>query len=362
MKKRVLEGVSLLNIVTLVAVMMLPVFYFAQTAEAAPNLDLAIVRLDRMAASTGTSGMVCAKPKTAQTEAFVVVKFPADFTITTTSLATNWAVNATTNSSWPSSSTPWPGIGTAATAADNGAKTATFASTDLTVGVTYCFNWTATTGVSTGAAASGITDQGYIETQTSGPAAIDHSAIAFTVLSGANSDQVLVTGAVNPTFTFTMSANAAAMGVMSNGATAASAGITTAVITNARGGWTSWVKSTTGSLTSASTGATAIASPGTCPTPTTLSTGTTGYGFAVTTVTNGTGGSAASAACYDATGAQTDRIGTLTTTFQPFAAGTAATGGTGDQITFATRARVTTTQPPATDYTDTLTVVAAGLF
>lgn len=354
MQLKVVKSFSVINLLAILVAIIAPILA-VRDAEAAPNFDLGVIRLDRMAPGVGTSGMVCARPKTALVETSVVIKFPADFTITTTSLATNWAVNATTNSSWPAGSTGWLGIGTAATAADNTAKTATFASTDLVVGTTYCFNWTATTGLTTGAAASGLTDQGYIETLASATP-IDHSAIAFTILTGANSDQVMVTGAVNPTFTFTMNSNAAAMGTLSNSSTAASAGITTSVITNARLGWTGWVKSTNGSLTSASTGATAITSPGTCPTPTTLSAGTTGYGFAVSSVS----GSSAANACYDATGAQTDRIGTLTTTYQPFASGAVATAG--DGVTFATRARVTTTQAPATDYTDTLTIVAAGNF
>ena len=103
--------------------------------------------------------------------------------------------------------------------------------------------------------------------------------------------------------------------------------------------------------------ATFNATVGTYPTITTLSTSTTGYLLKVAT-TNGTGGSCAPAAGYTTSGS--DDGGALSTAFQIAAAGTASTAG--DTATFTERARVATTQTPAADYTDTLTVVAAGMF
>jgi len=196
---------------------------------------------------------------------------------------------------------------------------------------------------------------GYVETQTGASATIDKSAVSFSTVT---SDTISVTGSVNPTFSFSLPTNTDNFSTaLSNGSTTATSGSTATIMTNARNGWTAWVKSANAALHSASPGATDITTVGSYPTISTLSTSTTGYLLKVTT-TNGTGGAAAPAAGYTASGS--DDGGALSTSFQLAAAGTSATGG--DTVTLTERARVATNQPPAADYTDTLTVIAAGQF
>jgi hypothetical protein len=59
-------------------------------------------------------------------------------------------------------------------------------------------------------------------------------------------------------------------------------------------------------------------------------------------------------------GTNTTSGGTLSTTFQPIAAANGTTDG--DVLTLIERAKISAVQAAATDYTDTLTVVAAGRF
>ena len=348
MKKRTAKKISVFGILFLVITLALPAFYFTQKAQAS-GLTKAMVRLDRVAASQPTTGTVCASPTTASTEAHVQVTFPAGFTVSTT--VGNWTVN-TTNTGWPGSPTPtaWPGIGTATAAAG---QVVTFPSTDLTVGTTYCFNWANTAALST-PSSTGNGLLGSVTTQDSGPATIDSSQVAFSIITN---DQISVTGTVNPTFTFSLPTNTDNFAsALVNGSTTSTSGSVATITTNAHNGWTAWVKSANAALHSASTSQN-ISTVGTYPTITTLSAGTTGYLMKVAT-TNGSGGNASPAAGYTTTGS--DDGGALSASYVVAAAGTAATGG--DTATFTERARVASTQAPANDYTDTLTVVAAGQF
>jgi len=345
MKKRFMRGLSVANILSLVALIVLPAIYYASTAQAvAPNLTIAMIRTDRMQASAITTGTVCARPTTVGTEAKVLVTFPAGYTV---GASANWAVGVVTTG-WPGSPTPtaWPGIA-AGTAAS---QVVTFASTDLTVGTTYCFNWTNTAALTNASAANNMV--GSIETQTGASATIDKSLVAFSTVS---SDTIGITGIVNPTFSFSLPTNTVTFSTaLVNGSTTETGTSVATISTNARNGWTTWVKSANAALNSASPGTPSIATVGSYPTITTLSSGTTGYLLKVTAA----GGSAAPAAGYTTAGA--DDGGALSTSFQIAAADTAAAAS--DTVTFVARARVPTTQPAANDYTDTLTVIAAGMF
>ena len=340
-----MRSLSVANILSLVALIVLPTIYYASTAQAVtyPNLTIAMIRTDRMQASAATTGTVCARPTTVGTEAKVLVTFPAGFTVGTSA---NWTVN-TTNTGWPGSPTPtaWPSIATGTAAS----QVVTFSGGDLTVGTTYCFNWTNTAALTTSSAAN---DQiGYIETQT-GASAIDKSAVAFSTYAA---DTIGITGIVNPTFSFALPTNTVTFSTaLVNGTTTETGTSVATISTNARNGWTTWVKSANAALTSASPGATSIATVGSYPTITTLAAGTPGYLLKVTT----SGGSSAPAAGYTTAGANDG--GALSTSFQIAAADTVAASS--DTVTFVARARVSATQPPANDYTDTLTVIAAGMF
>ncbi len=347
MQTKFAKKVSLINLMILVFGIMAPFVNQAQAASLA-NTSL---RIDRMKASTATGGTVCTKATTVDVETTVKVTFPADFTVSST--ATNWT---TTVANLPSGTTAWPGIGTATLVAG---QDVTFPSTDLTVGTTYCFNFSGTTTLTTGTA--GNDKVGVITTQKAGPVTIDSSSYATAVVSD---DQIVVSAVVPPNFSFALSGNTDTFtGNLSSSSVVSTSGKTATISTNANNGWITWVKSANAGLNSASTGA-SIATVGTLDdTPTDL-TGTTGYVLNTSITTDsalGTG-TISQAAGYGAEYAgNATSGGTLSSAvFQAIAASNGTTGG--DVLTLTERAKVTAVQAAANDYTDTLTVIAAGRF
>ena len=163
--------------------------------------------------------------------------------------------------------------------------------------------------------------------------------------------------------TFSLSGNSVDLGTLSSGSTAAGSAITQTVATNARSGWISWVMSNTdggggtggaGALDSTVASA-QIDSPGSFDgSPETLGT-SGGYVLDVNTGT----GTPTIAGEYDGTTA--DQGGFLTyNVFRQTATNNVPTAG--DTVDLVVKARSAATTPAASDYTDTLTVVAAGSF
>jgi len=310
------------------------------------TLTQTFVRFDRMRTSTTTTGTVCANPTTVGTEADVQVTFPTGYTVSTTT--GNWTVN-TTNLAWPSGGNAWPGIGTATAAAG---QVVTFPSGDLTVGTLYCFNWTNTAALSIKAAATN-SNAGTVTTRASGPTVIDSGDYATASIAD---DQIVVSATVAQTFSFALSANTDALGTLSTGSVSSSPTPRTATVnTNAKNGWLVWARDSNTGLNSASASATI---PSTTPgTNSTLSGGTPGYNTGVTS-------------------SQTSGSGTITVA-APFVGGTSQGGGldtslrtlatsngtaNGAVLTMTNNVAINTITPAATDYTDTITVVGAGLF
>ncbi len=348
------KRIAVVKIAVLVIVTALPGIFWSHPAEAA--FQQTYIRLDRLAASTATGGTICAEPNTALTEADVQVTFPTvggtDYTVNST--AANWDVNVT---GIPAGSTAWPGIGTEATAVSG--KTVTFSSTDLTVGTLYCFNFVGTSTLTTGAAGNDQT--GTITTRTSGPATIDTSSFALSVVSN---DQIVVTATVPATFSFALSGNTDAFTAsLSSSSVVSTTGRTVSISTNAASGWVAWVRSANAALNSSSTGASIATAGSVDNTPSNLNP-TVGYVLDVDITTDsGTGtGTVTQASDYGAeyNGTSAEEGGTLSTSFQPIAASNGTTGG--DVLTLTERAFISAIQAAATDYTDTLTVVAAGRF
>lgn len=310
----------------------------------------AYLRLDRMKASTATGGTVCANPATTATEADVQVTFPTGFTVNTT--AANWTVTTT---NLPSGATAWVSIATATAVSG---QTVTFPSGDLTVGTLYCFNFAASSTLTTSTAGSSKT--GTIATRTSGPATIDSTSYATAVVSD---DQIVVSAVVPAIFTFALSANTDSFAADLSTSTTSTSGVTTTVATNAQAGWIQWVKSANAALSSVSASASIATAGSVDDAPTDLA-ATTGYVLDVDVTTDsGTGsGTVSQAAGYGAeyNGTSATEGGTLSTSFQPIAASDGTTDG--DVLTLIERAKVTAVQAAASDYTDTLTVVAAGRF
>jgi hypothetical protein len=362
MIKRALNKILLRSF--LVLVIFLVSFFFFNTAKPAEAFSLrgTFMRLDRMGASAPLSGTTCAKisdPATNGTEGKVVVTFPSDFTLSTT--PGNWTINTAPTNGWPTiggTTAPWVGTGTTAMAADNGAKTVTFASADLSsTAPWYCFNFT---GASSTTGAAGIDKTGSIATQTSGSGAIDTGNYATSIITN---DQITVTATVPPNFSLALGGGGTApfTANLSSSSIVSTSGNSATLITNANNGWIAWVKSANAALSSASVSST-VPTAGSYPAISDLDS-VTGYvldcDITTDSATAGTGTvSFTGAGGYN--GLDATQGGALTTSFQPLATANGVTDG--DVLTLYARAKVNAIQKAANDYTDILTVVAAGLF
>ncbi len=316
-----------------------------QPVGAAP-LSRTLVRFDRMRTSTATTGTICANPVTVGTEVDVQVTFPTGYTVSTTT--GNWTVS-TTNLAWPTGASAWPGIGTATAAAG---QVVTFPSGDLTVGTLYCFNWTNTAALSIKASAT-ASNSGTVTTRATGPSTIDTGDYSTASIAD---DQIVVTATVPQTFSFALSANTDALGNLSSGSvTTSPTPRTVTVNTNAKNGWLVWARSANTGLNSASASATiASTTPGT---NSTLSAGTEGYNTGVTqSQTSGTGTITVATPFVNGT----SQGGGLDTSLRTLA----SSNGTANNavLTLRNNVAISGSTPAATDYTDTITVVGAGLF
>lgn len=325
-------------------------FVFASEKVQAAQLTEAYLRLDRLTASTTTGGTVCAKvATTASTDATIRVTFPTGFTVNTT--ASNWTVTTT---NLPAGASAMPGITTASAVSG---QDVTFPISDISSGTTlYCFNFTGTSTLTNPTAGNDKT--GVIYIQATGPTTIDSGNFALSIISD---DQIVVTATVPATFSIALGANTQALGTLSTGSVSSGSGVSVTIGTNAGNGWIGWVLSANAALDSTSTGDT-IATTGTVDdTPSTLSAGTEGYVLdADLTTDSGTSGSGAVTIDAEYLGADTSSGGALSTTFTEFATADGPTDG--DVITLIPRAAISGLTQAATDYTDTLTVVAAGHF
>lgn len=332
--------------ITLVFSIYLLVVPQAQAAQ----LTEAYLRLDRMKASTATGGTVCLKmATTASTDAKVKVTFPSGFTVGST--AGSWTTSTT---NLPDGSTAMPGIATATVVSG---QTVTFPISDISSNTTlYCFNFAGTSTLTNSTA--GTDKTGSIQVTTSADAEIDSGSYATAIISD---DQIVVTATVPATFSLTLGSNTQALGTLSTGSISSGSGVAVTVSTNASNGWLAWVKSANAALNSAATGDT-IATTGTVDnSPSTISAGTEGYVLdANLTTDSATAGTGTVTIDPEYNGATTSAGGTLSTNFQEFATANGPTDG--DVITLIPRVAISGLTQAATDYTDTLTVVAAGNF
>jgi hypothetical protein len=325
----------------------------------AAQFGKSFVRLDRLKATTATGGRVCVNPTTVATEASVQVTFPTtngtDYTVNPT--AANWT---TTTTGLDAGQTAWPGIGTATSVAT---KTVTFPSGDLTVGTLYCFNFAAVNTLTTSSAGASETTQGTIVTQTSTPTTIDQSTYSESIITN---DQVVISAVVPPSFNFVLSGNTDAFSTnLSTASTVSTGGKTVSITTNAASGWIVWAKDLNskagnGALQSATAGNYKIGgttAPGVASHA--LTSGTEDYGLGTTITTDAAGGGVVSLdGAYDGTAS---KAGTLDPTqYRPIASATGTANG--DVINLAERATIAGQTPAANDYTDTMTVIGAGVF
>lgn len=319
---------------------------FSSTLASAATLTQVEVRFDRMKESTPTTGTVCAKPATTATEADVQVTFPTGYTLGS---STDFTVN-TTNTAWPSGGTAWPSI---ATASNVTGQVVTFTSGDLTAGTLYCFNWDDSDAVSVKSGATS-SNSGTVKTRDSNPTDIDSATYNTASITD---DQIVVTATVPSVFSFALSANTDALSTLGTGSVTTSPTPRTATVnTNAKNGWQVWARDTSTGLASASASSTiSSTTPGT---NSTLVAGTTGYNTGITTSQVGGTGTITVAAAFVGTAA--GQGGGLDTSLRSLATST----GTADTavLTVKNNVAISPTVPAASDYTDTITIIGAGLF
>lgn len=329
-----------------IAVVAVVVSCFTIQPAHAADLTSVMVRFDRMQTSTATTGTVCAKPASTATEADVQVTFPTSYTLGT---AANFTVG-TTNTAWPTGATAWPSI---ATATNVTGQVVTFPSGDLTAGTLYCFNWVNSAAVTVKSSATS-SNAGTVATRTSVPGVIDTSSYSTASVS---SDQITVTATVPTIFSFAINNSSDALGALSTASVTTSPTPRTATLsTNAKNGWSVWAKDANTGLTSTSASATiASTTPGT---NSTLSAGTAGYNTGITSTQTGGSGSITVATPFVGTGA--GQGGGLDTSLRPLA----SSNGTADTavLTLKNNVAISNTTAAASDYTDTITVIGAGLF
>lgn len=382
--QKIIKRLRIAAILALLVQTLVP--FVVGTAQAAtPPWSNVEIIFNRLQASTATTGTICTKWSASNVSAItggtttLSVVFPAGFTVNTT--VGNWTINTTSQADWPTGASALPTISapTGGTGVVGQQVNFNFTGVGLSSAGTYCFNWTNTAAISTSTAGNNLTGSITMASGTyPGSTAQLTSNWATSVVSN---DQVTVTAVVPPTFVLALSGNAQAFTAnLSPSATTSTAALTATVTTNAASGYVCFVQDANfktvtdagsspanrhGALTSATAAGYAISNNTASSLGTaahTVATGSEDYGFAVTTVAQGGGGQAGTAsanAAYDSTVGT--KAGTLDQTqLRPFGSSNGTSNG--DVFTFVERAEIAGITPAATDYTDTLTIVAAGMF
>ncbi len=348
-------------IIPSVAVLVLSLLIPALASAA--QLNQASVRLGRLgiSATSGNDMLVTFKLNTTPTSvAKIRVTLPSGFTVTTGTPTPSTSGFPNT----PASITAPPG--TLTSAATSGSRTIVVSgltSGSLTNSTLYGFT------IPTGTIANPGTEGQYdvtVESLTSGDVSIDTTTVpVFITGSGSNEDQVTVNASVAPNFSFALSANSDTIPELDPSAQQTSTGVTMTVGTNSPLGYTAYVKSANGALTSATSSGTPINTGSFNGSPDTVTGGTARYGFVPTTGTACTvcAGSLAYDTEYSAGSGAPISSGTQAGSFNStnFASFVSRIGYTDtDTILLRERASVSQTIGYANDYTDTLTIVAAG--
>lgn len=326
---------------------------FSFPGKAQATATTGFVRTDRMGSSVATGGTICLTPQGVGTEGKVLVTFPgngasADAThYGINQTASNWTVTTT---NLPTGASAWPTIATA-TSVSGGSVV--FGGGDLTVGTQYCFNFASASTLSTPTSAN-TNLAGMIQTQTSGGTPIDTVNYALANVAS-NNDQIAVTASVAATFSFSLSANTAALSTLSTSTATSATAITATASTNALNGWISWIKSTNAALNSASTGDTVASATYTSGAGNIVDLASAG-GYVV----DGQTGTGAPTIATEYAGNGSTSGGNLSTIYRQIAS--KSVPASANTFTMAVRARASATNKAATDYTDTLTVTAAGQF
>ncbi|HVW23302.1 MAG TPA: hypothetical protein VHB51_02380 [Candidatus Saccharimonadales bacterium] len=201
-----------------------------------------------------------------------------------------------------------------------------------------------------------------VESEDSGGAAIDSTTVPVSIVDGsAEYDQVTVNASVAPNFSFSLGANSDTVPTADPSAPQTSSGVNMLISTNSPLGYTAYVRSANGGLLSSSASHT-IATGTFDGSPDSLGNGVTDYTFVPSSgslCTTSCSGSVAYDGEYNV--ADGTHGGAFNgTNFASFVARSGYSGG--DNFTLKERVRVDATVPYANDYSDILTIVAAGNF
>jgi hypothetical protein len=324
----------------------------------ATALKQAGVRLGRLgiSATANNDALVTFKLNNTPTSVRKIrVVFPASFTLTT------GAVTVTVGSfpNTPASITSFPGTLTATSS--NTTHDVIVTTTSSTLDATSLYGFYIPTGVITNPATAGQY-VGSVDSQDTGGSQVDTTPVAMYIYgASANQDQVTVTASVSPTFTFALGANADTVPPADTSAPVTSPGVSLTITTNAPLGYTAYVKSSNAALTSSKAGS-SIATGSFNGTPdSVVAVPSSIYTFVPSTTSacaTSCGGSIAYDGEYNGITASTGGSFNTAGTFASFVSRTGYTGG--DVFSLKERVAVTAAQAAANDYTDTLTVVAAG--
>lgn len=367
--------VALFFVLILIAQSVVP--SLSQHANAAA-LASGTVRFDRMNASQATTGTVCATTNaTVQTEAAVAVTFPTGYTL---GAFGTWGVGTShPGTDWPAGAAAWVGITAPSASNQINGQTVQFTSGDLAANTLYCFNWTnsAALSIKAGATASNTgvittcsnsTDcastgsgggtSGNLDTVTYATASVNNNCG-----SGAQAcDQIQVTGSIGTVFSFSLSATTAGLGALTSANPVSATPVNAIVGTNAHGGWQIWAADLGGvnaGLHSSTAPKTIAYSPAAGSAAAALTNGNEGYNLGVGTAGVGTCNSVTNDGNFDSTGTPF-KGGGLDGTMRSLASSTGIANNC--QLPLTMSASISGTTPAATDYSGTITVVAAGNF
>jgi hypothetical protein len=334
----------------------------------ATQLTQAGVRLGRLAegASTGNDLLVTFKLNTTATSVSKIkICLPSGFVTTAGTPATG-----TTFPNMPASITAPPGLpGTAATAIGGGSclggSVLVSGLTSASLNNTSLYGFTVAAGNITNPGAAGQYNV-TLESENAAGTAIDTTTTPVYIYGASpNLDQITVNASVAPNFSFQLSANSDSISQVDSASVKTSTGITMTVGTDSPLGYTAYVKSSNAALVSVSSPGTPISTGTFDGAPDTITAGTTKYGFLPTT----------GPACSTCTGAlsydteyssgagapivSATQAGSFNATnFASFISRNGYTNA--DQVILKERVAVANTVGYANDYTDTLTIVAAG--
>ncbi len=338
--------------------------FLLPSIASATQLTQAGLRLGRLGngASTQNDLLVTFKLNTTPTSvAKIKVTFPTGFTITAGTPTP--AVTGFPNT--PGSITAPPGtltsVATSAGAGLGGDITVS-GLTSASLNGTTLYGFIIPTGTITNPSTLGQYNT-TTESQNSGGTPIDTTSTPVYITGAtADKDKIAVSASVAPNFSFTLSANTDTVPAADPTTTQTSPGVTMTVGTNSPLGYTAYVKSANAALNSIISSGTPIATGTFDGTPEVFTPGTTKYGFVPTTGTacSSCTGSIAYDAEYSNTDATHGGAFNAANTFASFVSRTGYTNA--DQISLKERVTVANTVGYANDYSDTLTIVAAGNF